>query len=166
MTVQISVTVWTVLCFLGLMLILDRLLFRPLLRFMDARQEKIDRARARRESAQARREEELALRSARKAEQERAALAETAAQLQAIRQESAELARQKAAENARKLEEYKTALDKESQDIQRQLRGHIDQLSAAFAEGLEILVDTRRFSDPEDEVAAPHAIVHHAENTQ
>ena len=59
MSIQISVTVWTILCFLALMLILDRLLFRPLLSFMDKRREKIDGAKRARETALRQQEEEL-----------------------------------------------------------------------------------------------------------
>ena len=44
MTVQLPVLLWTVICFCLLMVILDRLLFRPMLAFMDQRQERIDRA--------------------------------------------------------------------------------------------------------------------------
>lgn len=44
MTIQLPVLIWTVICFLLLMLILDRLLFRPMLSFMDERKARIDRA--------------------------------------------------------------------------------------------------------------------------
>ena len=53
LTIQPSVFIWTVICFCLLMLILNRLLFRPMLRFMDERQAKLDRAAARREKDQA-----------------------------------------------------------------------------------------------------------------
>ena len=45
MSIQVSVLIWTMINFFVLMLLLDRLLFQPLLRFMDARREKIDNAR-------------------------------------------------------------------------------------------------------------------------
>ncbi len=44
MTIQLSVTVWTVICFLLLMLILNNLLFKPILKLMDKRKERIDNA--------------------------------------------------------------------------------------------------------------------------
>ncbi len=57
MTIQLSVLIWTVICFCVFMLVLDRLLFRPLLRFMDRRREKmecadlLEKQRLRREAA-------------------------------------------------------------------------------------------------------------------
>ena len=44
MTIQLSVTVWTVICFLLLMLILNNLLFRPILKLLDQRKQRIDLA--------------------------------------------------------------------------------------------------------------------------
>ncbi len=44
MTIQLSVTVWTVICFVALMLILNNLLFKPVLKLMDERKERIDNA--------------------------------------------------------------------------------------------------------------------------
>lgn len=41
MTIQLSVTVWTVICFIALMLILKNLLFKPVLKIMDQRKERI-----------------------------------------------------------------------------------------------------------------------------
>ena len=44
MNIQISVVIWTVICFMILMLILKNLLFAPVLRMLDSRKEKIDAA--------------------------------------------------------------------------------------------------------------------------
>ena len=44
MTIQLSVTVWTVICFLLLMFILNNLLFRPILKLLDQRKQRIDLA--------------------------------------------------------------------------------------------------------------------------
>lgn len=45
MDIQLSVIIWTVICFGILMLVLDRLLFRPLLKLMDERKERVESAR-------------------------------------------------------------------------------------------------------------------------
>ena len=45
MNIQISVVIWTVICFMLLMLILKNLLFTPVLRMLDSRKERIDAAR-------------------------------------------------------------------------------------------------------------------------
>ena len=44
MTIQLSVSVWTVICFVLLMLILHNLLFKPVLKVMDERNERISKA--------------------------------------------------------------------------------------------------------------------------
>ncbi len=45
MSIQISVVIWTVICFLLLMVILRNLLFKPVLEVMDKRRERIEKAR-------------------------------------------------------------------------------------------------------------------------
>ena len=44
MSIQPSVIVWTVICFLLLMIILKNLLFAPVLEMLDSRKEKVDAA--------------------------------------------------------------------------------------------------------------------------
>ena len=51
MTIQISVVIWTIICFAALYLILKNLLFKPVLGVMDKRQEKIASAHEREEKA-------------------------------------------------------------------------------------------------------------------
>lgn len=57
MTVQPSLIVWTIICFLALFFILRGLLFRPLLSLMDAREKKIADAKRAGEEARLREEE-------------------------------------------------------------------------------------------------------------
>ena len=45
MNIQLSVIVWTVICFVLLRLILKNLLFKPVLQVIDSRREKIDAAK-------------------------------------------------------------------------------------------------------------------------
>ena len=156
MSIQISVTVWTVLCFLALMLLLDRLLFRPLLSFMDARQEKIDRARAQRETAQRERDEELRRREEDRAERERRAVQTNVAALDALRRETAEAVERKKADNARRMEEYRSALLRESDAITRALEPRLGELAAASAKRLRTWYDQPELT-AEEEAAAPHA---------
>ena len=73
MNIQPNILIWTILCFCAFMLILWRLLLRPLLRFMDAREARIAHARTLDKSAQlaeeeARREAERQLALRRRAE--------------------------------------------------------------------------------------------------
>jgi len=73
-TIQISILLWTILCFTALMVILDRLLFRPLLGFMDQRKQKISSARTARETMVAQREEELRFRAEARVSEEKRVL--------------------------------------------------------------------------------------------
>ena len=42
LSINPSEVIWTILCFFALLFLLDRFLFRPLVRFMDARKARID----------------------------------------------------------------------------------------------------------------------------
>ena len=134
MTIQPNVLIWTVLCFCAFMLILWRLLLRPMLRFMDARDERIAHARSLDKSARlaeeaAQREEarQLALRES--AEERRRAIlaqreanqAELNAQALAFQQENAQKRAELEAEAAALVPELATSL-----------RGHVE----AFTEKL------------------------------
>ena len=105
MTVQVSVTVWTILCFLALMLILDRLLFRPLLSFMDERRSKVDGAREKKETALRQREEELHHREEELAAAQKRAAQELAAAVESAQKEAVRAAADKKADNVQRLEE-------------------------------------------------------------
>ena len=157
MTVQISVTVWTILCFLALMLILDRLLFRPLLSFMDERRSKVDGAREKKESALREREEELHRREEDQAAAEKRSAQELSAAVESAQKEAAQAAADKKADNVQRLEETRQKLEQESQDIQKQLSPRLGELAAVFAGRLQAWQDQESGEDDIDETAAPHA---------
>ncbi|MBR3059522.1 MAG: hypothetical protein IKG89_02795 [Oscillospiraceae bacterium] len=134
MNIQPNILIWTILCFCAFMLILWRLLLRPLLRFMDAREARIAHARSLDKSAQraeekARREAERQLALRRIAEEGRRELqaqreageAELNAQALAFRQETERQRTELEAEAAALVPELATAL-----------RAHVD----AFTEKL------------------------------
>ena len=129
MTVQISITVWTILCLVALMLILDRLLFRPLLSFMDKRGEKIDRAKADKEAALLKREEAL-----RKLEEERDtalrnAAAEAAANEEKLRGEMSSTVAEAKEQFFHRLQKEKNLLEQESVSIQKDLEPRMEELA-------------------------------------
>lgn len=133
MSIQISITVWTIICFVVLMLILDRLLFRPLLSFMDKRREKIDGAKTARETALREREEELTRRETERAEAKRRAMADAAAALEDKRVDYAHRKAEKKAENDRRIAELREELDRESCDILAKVQPRTDELISAIA---------------------------------
>lgn len=57
MTIQLSLVVWTIICFVALFFILRSLLFEPILKLMDAREKKISDAENAKEEARLRSEE-------------------------------------------------------------------------------------------------------------
>lgn len=133
MTVQVSVTVWTVLCFAALMLILDRLLFRPLLGVMDKRRDKIDGARRARADAVREREEELSLREGARIEAEKRARREASDELSRVKEEGARRLAERQAENERRLSALDEALAEESKAILHAAAPRTDEIAAAFA---------------------------------
>ena len=80
MSINLPDLIWTVICFLLFMLVLNGLLLKPVLRVMDARNDRIARAKALDEKRRADAEEALRLAEERSREaRERAALEEKAA---------------------------------------------------------------------------------------
>ena len=57
MTIQISIAIWTVICFIVLMFILRNFLFKPVLRVLDDRKQRLENARLK-EKEQIRKAEE------------------------------------------------------------------------------------------------------------
>ena len=151
MTIQLSVTLWTILCFLALMVILDRLLFRPMLSFMDARRAKIEAARAVREESAAAREAELERREASRREAAQKAQTAETQKLETTRRAIVQAVDKRKAENARWLEAMSSGLDQESDTIRRQLEPLMDEMAVAFANRLLVWQDQ---SKPEDRLRA------------
>ena len=128
LTIQPSVFIWTVICFCLLMLILNRLLFRPMLRFMDERQEKVNRAAA-------------------KKEENRSLLAEAEAALEERKRKNADLtdaneqeriaAAQKEADQ--RLEQARRESERELQTQQEHFAAERRNFDAELEQGLEEL---------------------------
>ena len=134
MTIQVPVLLWTIICFAGAMLILHHLLFKPLLRVMDARRSRMEKAAEKK----AEYERLAAEREAAWKEQQAAFLAAE----QKRRRSEAEAAREagkKAVEAARakKLQAtdaFRIETETEHARILEALEVHADALAAAFAE--------------------------------
>ena len=137
-TIQISILLWTILSFIALMLVLNRLLFRPLLDFMDKRREKIDGAKRARQTALHEREEELARREEDRALAKKQAMQDATAALEDARQEYAEKAAGKKADNERRIAELRGELAKESETILASVEPRMDELVLAVADCVRI----------------------------
>ncbi|MBQ8182857.1 MAG: ATP synthase F0 subunit B [Clostridia bacterium] len=98
MNIQISVIIWTVICFVALMLILRNLLFKPLLDVMDKRRERLENAekkKAEMEKAVREHEKKIAEQQAQYLEHQKRNVAEKLAAIQAESKDAVIQARQK-----------------------------------------------------------------------
>ena len=134
MTIQVNVLIWTVLCFCAFMLILWRLLLKPMLAFMDARKERIARAKGldrtgEREARQAQLERERQEELRRRAEERRQAVLNA--------QEEGRLARE-AREKAyqQDLKDRRVALEAEAAALVPELATSLSDHVEAFTEKL------------------------------
>lgn len=136
MTIQLSVLLWTVITFCILMFLLNRFLFKPLLAFMDAREQKIARARSRQaEAALARQTRSQEAEANRLAAEKRAREAAEAVLSDAKRhavQETAEAEKK----YVRLLDQRRSELETEKRELQRDLNAGMDELVAAFVRKL------------------------------
>ena len=132
LTIQPSVFIWTLICFCLLMLILHRLLFRPMLSFMDARRARIDRAAARQEENRRLRTEAQAAVEARL--QENAGLTAQAEQEQLSRagEEAACLVEQARQRGEQRLQECRAGSVEERRQFDARLEQGLEELAQAF----------------------------------
>lgn len=139
--IQPSLIIWTVICFGLLMLVLDRLLFRPLLKLMDERKERAESARRRAGQAKLEleaRESELAL--SREAERQRL-LKEASEKAEAFRRDSeAELralSRELEERVARNREEAAKLTDEALADVSASLDGFASDYAQMLTKGVK-----------------------------
>lgn len=136
MNIQLSVLLWTIICFCLMMLIMNKLLFKPLLSVMDARQEKINGAREKKESharlcAQAEKEIEE-----HRALQEKQWAENAAAEVAAARENAEKRLEEAQKQNEQKLEDYRQTLTSESAELKSKLDAGVEALATTFADRL------------------------------
>lgn len=132
MTIQPNVLIWTILCFCAFMFILWRLLLKPLLAFMDARNARIAHARtldktAEREAERARLEEERQAAIRLQAEQRRQAA------LRMREEAQAEL-------NALALDRQRD-IQVRRQELQAEAAGLVPELAVSLKDHVEAFTD-------------------------
>ncbi len=136
MNIQLPVMLWTVICFFVLMLVLDRLLFRPVRGMMHNRRKKMEYAAAERKVAELRLRENnekraRALENARRQELDRAAETVADAKEAAAKRLAEETARlQSELANGRK------QIGTEKARLEAQLELELEELATALAEKL------------------------------
>ena len=132
MTVQLPVLLWTVICFGALILILYFLLFKPMLTFLDRREERISRA-AEREADHRRALDEAQEALKRFQEEEKAHIAALSAEaLSDAKADADRLLADTARENAAFLDRRREELTQESETIRGALDENTEELARAW----------------------------------
>ena len=136
MTIQLSVTVWTVLCFCLLMLILHHLLFKPVLGVMDARKERIARANAKKDAMEKQAEENEAALREKEAAFRAAQQKQIRDRIETIRRESRKAVETAREERLHAIDSFREKTEAERVEILETLSAHSAELAAAFAESV------------------------------
>ena len=136
MNIQISVTIWTVICFVLLMLILHHLLFKPILRVMDQRRERIEKAAAKKaehEKMAAEFKKALAEKQAAVFADQKKQLKARVEQIRAQGKQAVEVAKEQRMQD---VEAYHAKADAERERILQALRSHSHELAVSFAKSV------------------------------
>lgn len=136
MNIQVSVMVWTVICFLLLVLILQKLLFAPMLRMMDARTSRIAAAKKRHEDNE--NAEKAAKAAADEAFRESTVKAKNDAERMIVQgqEEADRLLAAARTEEQKECERYAKSLDAEKPALSAEVAGEAEKLAALFVSRL------------------------------
>ena len=136
MTIQLLVTIWTIICFVLLMLILHFLLFKPVLKVMDERRARIEKA-AQKKAENERLESEYA---SMLIEKEKAHLEDQQKQInqeiERIKLDTKKAIAAATEERSRKVDAYRESVDKEQEEILAILDAHTKELAVTFANSI------------------------------
>ncbi len=132
LSIQISVILWTVICFILLMIILRNLLFKPLLTCMDDRKKRIDAAMEKRQQYD--REIQLAEASGRQAEKEAEAHAKAEAERMVAKEtkRTEQLIAHEQAKEKEACRAYRQVLEKEKSSFDQETQKATDKLGELF----------------------------------
>lgn len=133
MTIQISLILWTVICFVLFALIVYKLLFVPLLSVMDKRREKLDAARLKTETDAKAAAEAESLRLSQLEEQTRLAARELKRSELAARENAAVMIDEAKERCAGQIERKKRELELSEAGLRRELDDRASALAADFA---------------------------------
>jgi len=136
MTIQPSILLWTVITFCLTVFVLNRFLFKPMLAFMDKRQEKIDSAAAKKaenDRLLAEAEEKLAQF---RAEEEKHLTELAASALTNARRDAETLITVTHRKQNQKLDLHVADLETESKEIEKVLDTQLDDMAKRYADTL------------------------------
>ncbi|MGN1316226.1 MAG: ATP synthase F0 subunit B [Acutalibacteraceae bacterium] len=136
MTIQLSISVWTIICFVLLMIILDKLLFKPVLKVMDERKERIKRAADRKAEYEEKQKEYDALILEKKKQAQQEQSLKIKKKIESIRTESKEAVEEANQRRIRTVDEYRLKTDEEQCLILKDLSAHATEIAKLFADSL------------------------------
>lgn len=136
MNIQLSVIIWTVICFLLLMLILKNLLFTPVLNMLDSRRKKIEDAKKKKEeidSLTAEHEKYLAEQKALDIQTKKAQAKEKAQKIQSEGKKEIEAAQRKCLDD---IKNYREGITEEYDRIVSSVAPEMETAAAIFAKNI------------------------------
>lgn len=136
MEIQLSVIIWTVICFLLLMLILKKLLFTPILKMLDGREEKIEAARKKKaeiERLTAENEEYISKQKALYDEKRKAEAKATAQKIQSDGKKEIDAAQRKCLDD---IKAYREGISDEYEKIVQSVAPKMETAAAIFAKNI------------------------------
>ena len=132
MTIQISLIIWTIIGFVTLSFILNRFLFKPLLKVMDERNEKIETAAANRQIELARREKTLKALEIANAAHEQETLKAKQTELENERKKTETVLADKKAEYDAELDKIRQKYSTDTKAAEENLSESIDKLAQKY----------------------------------
>lgn len=136
MNIQLSVMVWTVICFVLLMIILKKLLFEPVLQVLDTRNEKLLKAREKKsdiEKAIKENEEKLAVLKAQDIKERKQEAKRKLQQIQSDGKKEIENAQRQCLADIRK---YRESISGEYDEIVQTVAPEMETAAAIFAKNV------------------------------
>lgn len=136
MNIQLSVMVWTVICFVLLMIILKKLLFEPVLQVLDSRNEKLLKAREKKsdiEKAIRENEEKLAVLKAQDIKERKQEAKRKLQQIQSDGKKEIENAQRQCLADIRK---YRESISGEYDEIVQTVAPEMETAAAIFAKNV------------------------------
>lgn len=136
MNIQLSVTLWTIICFVLLMLILHHLLFKPVLKVIDDRRARVQNAALKKAEYAKMAEKNAAALQEKEAAFLAAQQKQIKEQIETIRLDSKKAVEAAKDERLRAVDSYRQQAEAERAEILTTLGAHAAELAAAFADSV------------------------------
>ncbi len=136
MNIQLPVVIWTVICFLLLMLILRNLLFKPVLELLDKRKEKIARAEQKKAELAALADEHEKRLEIIKEDERIQRDNYIKGELKLIRIQNKTRTEEEKAARFNRVEDYKKETEKEKEEIKQHFSESVEEIAKIFAQRL------------------------------